>query len=434
MKKLYCKLSATTLGAAVTLAVAAPSSLATSFSLSQSFFNPNPDRLDTLSEAFGSEVAIDGDKVLIGARYDDTFGSSSGAAYLFDAVSGNLTQTFFQPDLDVGDTFGTAVAIDGDKVLIGAAGESEVGSGGGAAFLFDAVSGNLIQSFFSSNNSVIFGSSVAIDGDKVLIGDSQNDTFAKLSGAAFLFDAVSGDLTQSFFHPNPDEPRFNVGDAFGASVAINEDKVLIGAPGDDTFGFSSGSAFLFDALSGNIIQTFFDPNPGDEDVFGSSVAIEGDKVLISAIFDDTFGFNSGAAFLFDALSGNLIQTFLDPNPDDFDFFGTSVAIDGDKVLIGARGDDTFGNNSGAAYLFDAVSGNLIQSFFAPNPDEDDDFGFSVAIFGDNLLIGAPGDDEGAAFLFQAASSSVPEPGTALSLGIFGLALLLRKKLVPSEKK
>lgn len=81
--------------------------------LTQTFVNPNP--AISSNDAFGSEIAISGNNVVVGARNDETFGSLSGAAYLFSTVSGNLTQTFFYPQLNSGDTFGTAVAIDGNK-------------------------------------------------------------------------------------------------------------------------------------------------------------------------------------------------------------------------------------------------------------------------------------------------------------------------------
>lgn len=380
----------------------------TIFDLTQTFVNPNPGSFNDYStDGFGTEIAISGDKVLVGARDDGTFGNFSGAAYLFSTVSGNLTQTFFYPQLDSGDTFGTAVAIDGNKVLIGASGERDFGSDG-AALLFNADSGKLIQTF-SISNSDTFGSAVAIDGNKVIVGDVQNDTFASVSGAAFLFDAVSGNNSQNFFPPNP-----SIEDFFGGAVAIDGNKVLVGASGGGRGTNKSGSAYLFDA-NGKLLQTFLNPSPDAidyfGDYFGGAVAIHGNKVLIGATGEDRFGNSSGAAYLFDAVSGNLLQSFFSPNPNEGDEFGGAVAIDGDQVLIGSVSDDTVVTNGGAAYLFDTVSGNLIQSFFDPSPAEDDSFGSSVAIEANNLLIGAPQDDQGGSnsgsvFLFQSKTFNI----------------------------
>jgi hypothetical protein len=413
---MYQKLIVTTASVVVAFTAGISSSLAASFTLTQSFFNPNPNKPDQFSAAFASEVAIDEEKVLIGARFADTFGNGSGAAYLFNAVTGDLSYSFSYPNLGAGQNFGTDVAIDRNKVL--------VGTSYNGAYLFDTTSGNLIQSFSRFNSDLnTFGTQVAINNNKVLISDLQNSTLAPVSGAAFLFDAVNGNLTQSFFPPNPD-----IEDFFGSPVAIEGNRVLIGATGGGRGRNSTGEVFLFDAVNGNLIQNFFPPNPNIKGFFGSSVAIEGNRVLIGASGDDTFGSNSGAAYLFDATSGSLMQTFSSPNPIGSEFFGSSVAIDGDKVLIGARGDNTFGDNSGAAFLFDAVSGNLIQSFFAPNPGNNNNFGFSVAISGNNLLIGAPGSgNDGAAFLFQPASTSVPEPSNVVGLSVLILGLLKKRK-------
>ncbi len=406
------------------------------FILTQTFLNPNPDRSDISPDAFGTEIALDGDQVLIGARFDDTFGDGSGAAYLFDAATGNLTQTFSYSELDDGDTFGTGVAIDGDEVLVAASDENDFGSDG-TAFLFNAANGELNQTFLNPGGPFFGASAVALEDNKVLIGAVQNNTFGEESGAAFLFDTVSGNLTQTFFDPNP-----NAGDNFGSSVAIDGNNLLISAAADSTLGNNSGTVFLFDAVSGNLKQTFLNPNPDADDFFGVSIDIYEDKVLIAARLDDTFGDDSGAAYLFDANTGNLLQTFSPPNPVGSEFFGVSVAIDGDKVLIGAWGDDTSGEDSGAAFLFDAVSGNLIQSFFEPNPRADSVFGFSVAIDGDSLLIGAPGpsegeNDSGIVYLFEPITLNIIEGtsgkdvlvGTADNdhiLGLSGKDLLIGK--------
>jgi hypothetical protein len=88
----------------------------------------------------------------------------------------------------------------------------------------------------------------------------------------------------------------------------------------------------------------------------------------------------------------LKQTFNDPTVTTGDQFGVSVAIDGNNVLIGANGDDTNGNFVGQAHLFDATTGNLLQTFDDPTVTTNDSFGASVAIDGNNVLIGAGGDN------------------------------------------
>lgn len=362
----------------------------------QTFLNPNRG-IKVAYPAFGTAVGLDGNNVVIG----DRTGLGDGAAFLFDATTGELRQRYYYPGLSAGDMFGTAVAIDGNQVLIGGRRDRQF-NGGGAAFLFDTNTGNLIRTF-SLPDTTVLGFSVALDANQALLGDSQNRTVYELGGAAFLFDTNTGNKSQSFFSPNPAPPQFNVGDSFGQSVAISDNKVLIGAGGDQTFGYWTGAAYLFEGTNGNLLQKFFSPSPKSESAFGAQVAIDGNNVLISDFWKDTFIPNSGAVYLFDATSGNLLHTFFAPNPQFRQNFGSSIAIEGNKVLISAWGDDTYATDSGAAFLFDAKSGILIDSFYNPNPSNEDNFGLSVDISGNDLLIGAPGageGDSGATFLFE----------------------------------
>jgi hypothetical protein len=184
---------------------------------------------------------------------------------------------------------------------------------------------------------------------------------------------------------------------FGHSVAaVGADRVLIGAFQDDTVALHAGAAYLFNT-NGTLLTTFT-PNPttAADDLFGSSVAAVGpDRVLIGARSDDTGATSAGAAYLF-STNGTLLTTFTNPTPADFEVFGYSVAAVGpDRVLIGARSDDTGAADAGAAYLF-STNGTLLNTLTNPTPAAGDDFGISVTAVGaDRVLIGAPRDDTGA---------------------------------------
>ena len=366
--------------------------------------NPTPVAFDN----FGWSVSISGDKVLIGAYLDDTGAGNAGAAYLFDGTTGNLLQTFTSPTPVAFDNFGWSVSISGDNVLIGAYLDDTGAGNAGAAYLFDGTTGNLLQTFTSPTPVAFdnFGWSVSISGDNVLIGANQDDTGATNAGAAYLFDGTTGNLLQTFNNPTP--VAF---DLFGNSVSISGDNVLVGAILDDTGATNAGAAYLFDGTTGNLLQTFNNPTPATDDQFGISVSISGDNVLIGAILDDTGATNAGAAYLFDGTTGNLLQTFNNPTPAAGDQFGHSVSISGDKVLVGARFDDTGATNAGAAYLFDGTTGALLQTFNNPTPAANDNFGISVSISGDNVLIGANLDDTGAtdagaAYLFDGTTGNL----------------------------
>jgi len=336
-------------------------------------------------DQFGLSVSISGNNVLVGAPFDDTNGLNVGQAYLFDATTGALLQTFDDPTVTTEDGFGIAVSISGNNVLVGAFNDDTNGLNVGQAHLFDATTGALLRTFDDPAVTVqvqdLFGRSVSISGNNVLVGAAQG------VGQAHLFDATTGALLQTF-----DDPTVTTGDAFGIAVSISGNNVLVGAIFDDTNGMNVGQAHLFDATTGALLQTFDDPTVTTSDRFGVSVSISGNNVLVGASFDDTNGKNVGQAHLFDATTGALLRTFDDPTVTVQDLFGNWVSISGNNVLVGASSDGTNGFGVGQAHLFDATTGALLQTFDDPTPTTTDQFGVSVSIDGNNVLVGANGDD------------------------------------------
>jgi hypothetical protein len=146
-------------------------------------------------------------------------------------------------------------------------------------------------------------------------------------------------------------PEPNVGDAFGYAVAVTGDYALVSAPNDDTGATDAGSVYLFSAATGDLLRTFRNPEPATGDLFGRSVALHGDTVLIGAYSDDAAGTDAGTVYLFSASTGQLLRVLRNPSPDPADNFGRAVAAGGGYALVGAVGDDTAGAGAGAAYLF-----------------------------------------------------------------------------------
>lgn len=378
------------------------------FNLLQQLLNPVPDSEDI----FARSVALSGNNVLVGSFFDNdaiddgTLTAVDDVAYLFDGATGTLLQTFLNPtpptDSPLADQFGFAVALDVDNALISAPLANENGSNGGAAYLFNTTTGALSQTFLNPvpTGDDAFGHALAIDEETVLVGTPFSDRGAPNSGVAYLFDGATGDLLQTFLNPTPEG-----GDLFGDVVALDNNRVLIGAFLDNEGATNSGATHLFDAVTGNLLRTFVNPTPASGDLFGRAVAIEGDRALISAPFDGDDTTQRGTVYLFDTMTGEILQTFQNPSAMGGEAFGLSVALSGDHVLIGANLNDSGGENSGAAYLFDAATGEHLQTFLNPTPAEGDLFGNTVALDQNNLLIGAIGDDDGgdnsgAVYLFQ----------------------------------
>jgi outer membrane protein assembly factor BamB len=244
----------------------------------------------------------------------------------------------------------------------------------------------------SPNANDLFGISVSLSEGKALIGAELDGTTGSGSGRAYIFDAANGVLLHTLENPTP-----ATNDFFGLRVSLAGNLALVGAQNNDVTGASnSGAAYLFDATTGALLRTFLNPGPAPiaSDNFGIAVSLFGDRALISAINDDVGASNAGAAYLFNTTTGALLRTFTNPTPASGDNFGFDVALFGDRALISTINDDTAALNAGAAYLFDTNTGMLLQTFLNPTPElnntfgNNDLFGFDIALSSTRALIGA----------------------------------------------
>ncbi len=247
-----------------------------------------------------------------------------------------------------------------------------------------------------------FGTSVAVSGDSAVIGAPfDNDP---RSGSAYLFEKVADAWTQTTKLLAADGAWMA---QFGVSVAISGDTAVIGANDDDARRGVSGSAYVFEKVAGVWTQvaklTASDRALGDR--FGTSVAVSGDTVVIGAHRDDDNGTDSGSAYVFAKVAGVWTQTVKLAAEEGAtgDSFGRSVAVSGDTVVIGANGDDDLGYGSGSAYVFERFGGVWTQTgrIAAADGAGGDSFGGSVAVSGNTVVIGASGDDDrGSAYVFE----------------------------------
>ncbi len=408
-------LGALAVGSALNLQLSTAFAQGTGFTLLTTFTNPTP----AANDDFGASVtAVGSDRVLIGACLDDTGATDAGAAYLF-STNGALLTTFTNPTPAVDDWFGLSVAAVGtDRVLIGAIGDETDGWRTGSAYLF-STDGTLLTTFANPTPAASdnFSWSVAAIGDdRVLIGARGDNAGAPMAGAAYLF-RTNGALLVTFTNPTP-----AAYDYFGRSVAaVGADRVLIGAVGATSgAGWGTGAVYLF-STNGALLTTFTNPTPVANDYFGCSVAAVGsDRVLIGACWDEIDGNTKGAAYLF-RTNGVLLTTFTKPKQANGGWFGYSVAAAGsDRVLIGGPYDSTDTEGAGAVYLF-STDGTLLNTFTNPTPAAYDNFGCSVAAVGTNrVLMGtlyddAGATDAGAVYLFSLAEQSPAGASLAIHL-------------------
>ncbi|MEA1053375.1 FG-GAP repeat protein, partial [Lamprobacter modestohalophilus] len=345
---------------------------------------------------FGNAVALSGDTALIGAPQDDDQGSSTGSVFVFVRSGGRWSQQakLTRDGPQYSGKFGSSVALAGDTALIGAPYDNDNGSRSGAAYVFERSGTTWSQqaklTAGDGERDDVFGTAVSLDGDTALIGARGSG-----SGAAYVFKRSGTTwIQQAKLTPADDGGSWG---SFGISVALFGDTALIGASQDDDNGSLTGAAYVFvrsgTTWSQQVKLAASDASEVAE--FGSSVALSEYTALIGAPRDRDSAFHSGSAYIFVRSGATWTQQSkllpADPGPRWGDSFGTAVALDGDTALIGARGDDDNGTDSGSAYVFVRSGGTWTEQtkLTASDGAEGAELGSSVALSGDTALIGAP---------------------------------------------
>jgi hypothetical protein len=189
-------------------------------------------------------------------------------------------------------------------------------------------------------------------------------------------------------------PTPQPGGDFGLSVSISGTTVVVGAPFETANALpNAGHAYVFDATDGSLITTLTSPHAQNGGRFGVSVSISGTTVVVGAP-DETANLmrTAGHAYVFDASTGSLIASLTSPYAQTFGFFGFSVSISCSTVVVGAYNEIANGQpGAGHAYSFDATTGFLTTTLTSPNAQSDGIFGFSVAVSGTTVVVGAQGE-------------------------------------------
>ena len=401
---------------------------------------------------FGISVGISGTRVVVGASGESSRGvTDAGNAYIFRASNGALTATVPSQYAQTYGLFGWSVAISSTRVVVGAPGQTALGySGAGNTYVFH-LTGALISQLYSPNVQTYgdFGWSVGIYGKETVVVGARNEAASGYgdAGHAYVFQAataVSATAVSTLVSPNAQSDAFfgnsvatngtavvvgapyetalelvaaghaYISDAlngavqFGSSVAINGTTVVVGAPDETVSGYAeAGQAYVFNATTGTLLLTLTSPTPQAGGWFGASVATNGTVVVVGAPLEGACGSKqAGQVYTFNAMTGALLLTLTSPHCQAYGEFGISVAISGSMLAVGAGGEAAAGlGAAGRAYVFNAATGALLHKLISPNAQAAGSFGFSVAISGDTVVVGAPyemvsGDtDAGEAYVF-----------------------------------
>ncbi|MEP7042163.1 MAG: FG-GAP repeat protein [Dokdonella sp.] len=348
---------------------------------------------------FGYAVSVSGTTAVVGVPYA-AFGSNAGqgVAYAYTQADGIWTeqQELSADDGVADDGFGFSVSVSGDTLLIGAPYATVGGNAGeGAAYVFTRSNGVWTQvgklSPDDGDASFNFGWSVALSGLTALVsapvapvGDNA------LQGKAYVFDATTGDWTQTQTLVADDGSAFAT---FGSSVALDGTTAVVGAAGVNSY---LGAAYVFDGSGASWAQTAeLVPDDGVmTEFFGLAVAVSGSTALVGA-YNQRVGSNNsqGSAYVYAASAGvwSQQQKLTASDGAASARFGLSVALDGATALIGSYFAAVDGHaQQGAAYVFTQAgdSWSEVDKLVASDGVAHDHFGNAVALSGPAALVGA----------------------------------------------
>jgi hypothetical protein len=323
--------------------------------------------------AFSWSLDIYGDTIIIGAPLDDDKGYQSGSAYIFfwNGASWSFQQKLTAPDGEIGDEFGSAVALSENTALIGSHYDSELGFLAGSAHFFHRIgtSWGYQQKLTASDGAAhnAFGSAVTLDGDTAIIGAPRSDSAYAFNwnGFDWIEEAKLTTLKSSSFS------------FFGAALELDNELLAIGAPRDDAQGVTdSGSVYIFDRSAGSWAETtkLVASDAAYRDflstranwsmsglMFTHGVSISGQVVVAGAWLQDGAVTRSGAAYIFELQSDDqppmVSDVLIAPNPVAYNTAFTIGAL----VEDGATGSSpiasaSYSINGGPASAMSASDG------------------------------------------------------------------------------
>ncbi len=314
------------------------------------------------AEGFGLTVELSGDRLFVGAQQDDTFGMDAGAVYAYD-LPGTEPALTIVPDVHLpGEFFGRTMDAVGDYLVVGSNENDQAGGNAGAAFVFDASTGQQLHQLIASDAQPtdFFGGAVATDGVHAVVGATGEDSAGSFAGAAYVYDLSTGlelhKLTGS---------DIDASDRFGSSVAVDGDLVVVGAESHNDMFSGQGAVYVFDVASGQQLLKLIPTDAHSFQRFGLWVGLDSQTIVVSATEDNELGSDAGAVYVFDRQSGQQLHKLTEPGGGANSTFGAGLDVQDGEAMIGAL---TPSSGSATAYLFDLTTGTL--RFEQPAPISD----------------------------------------------------------------
>ena len=333
---------------------------------------------------FGDAVAISGDFISVGAQFETSFPTGqNGHTHLFKNNGMGWSQTdFWNGNNTETRNFGISTSMDNNNIAVGS--DNGVTTNRGRLYYYsynsngDVVALDNIQSSDIAANDK-FGSKVALSGNYIAVGAPAKSSN---QGGAYVFRYNGSSLVQE------DILSVAGSSGFGTSIDIDGNYMIVGAPNTINSGSTTGKAYIY-IRSGTSWSLQYTVNSFGGRT-GQEVSIQGDKVVVSSIPVSTVG-GSGSIQVLKRIGGiwSIEQNISPIDGQDRDEFGTSTAIFGDKLVVGAPFVDYNGNNTGAvyAYEFDGSTWQFVKKHIHPNYQINDNMGLSIDYDGTTFVAG-----------------------------------------------
>jgi hypothetical protein len=274
------------------------------------------------------------------------------------AAPGDILHTFTAPADQIGYTYGASFGMLGDNIYV----SGERPNLTFVANIYDRQSYTPVRTISlpppaGATSSNYDWRDVAAHGDRLLVSGIQSGAYGRVS----LVNGTTGGLIRTYRHP-----ALSTQDGFGLSVAFAGDDILVSdylAPDRS----QTGAVYLYDGDSPNLLRTFINPTGVPNDQFGATMAAIGDKILIGAPhYERPDDRQSGAVYLFNRNTGELLNTIYGTGTSNIERFGHSISVEGNRVLIG-------GERTGPQAIYDARNLSLIQHIPDSSPYPPDYF-------------------------------------------------------------
>lgn len=309
--------------------------------------------------SFGQAVALDGERAFIAAHNTEDGGEpGAGVVYVYDLSGNTYTQSavLSAPDPIQGGWFGWSLDTDGDRVIVGAYFDGVNDMGKAYVFHYESGTWQLRGDLQASDAhaQAHFGSDVAIEGDTAIVGSWANAENGVNTGAAYVFEfgEAGWHETDKLVQSQP-----AVGDRLGITLALSGDYLLVSASGDSSNGVNSGSVRVFNRQAGvwTEVATLVASDGATWDMFGESIAIGGGLVAIGAYRESSESSRIGSVYVFERTGTDWTEVDkLVSGSGAGDLYGMSVALDAERLVVGTPRDDDRADRAGAAYVYSRI--------------------------------------------------------------------------------